>query len=113
MKPKIAHINYLRNIREDVDELFGEKGISVASARTLDDFLKEHGDLTDYKILLYHPGIKEQHRLKEIKEKYPNLTLALFTPSRQHYLNSDIPFLSSMQFEQTLDFVRYHLENDN
>jgi len=97
MEPKCAWIDHC----VDLNVLFAmelrQRGIQLDARRTLDEFLSEF-DLKDYPVLLYHPGIKEQHNLQKVVEKYPDITLALITApcSGTDYkrIQSDIPIFT-------------------
>ena len=77
MKPKCAWIDHSADSVLFALEL-RQRGIQLDVRATLDLFLEDF-DLKDYPVLLYHPGINEQHKIKEVMEKYPNLNVALIT----------------------------------
>ena len=99
----IDHEGY--NHIELVGEL-KERGIRVEPRATLDLFLQDL-DLNDYPVLLYHPGIRAQHRLREVVERFPHTTVAVIVQScsREEYQKYDLPILSYNP-DEVAEFVR-------
>ncbi len=92
MKPKAAWIDHCGGLNVLFAMEIRQGGIELAAAGSLDQFLSKH-DLDSFPVLLYHPGVKEQHRVKEVMENYPNLTVAFITApgSSGEYHEFDIP----------------------
>jgi hypothetical protein len=110
MQPRAAWIDHC----DGTNALFAMQlrwsGVDLAVASTLDEFLREH-DLNDFPVLMYHPGREEQHKIVEVIQKYPKLTVALITApgSGGDYrsLKSDIPVLT-YDAEHAEKFIREH-----
>lgn len=106
MKPRLAYIDYsiygtlmVINLRE--------RGITIVGAETLDDFLTKNR-MEDFPALLYHPGIQQQHLLREIPKRFPHLKIACVTSptSRGDYLSSSLPIFSYNSIDAIEKWVR-------
>jgi len=95
MKPKCAWIDHEGYQHIEFWKELERREIQVDVGATLDTFL-QHFDLNDYPVLLYHPGIRQQHRIKEVVERYPNTTVALIIDScsLKDYRQFEIPVLN-------------------
>ncbi len=85
--PKLAYIDYSTAGSQMVIELW-ERNLEIAGAESLDDFLTRN-DMQDYPVLLFHPGVNQQHQLRELPERFPHLKIAIVTSptSGGEYLN--------------------------
>lgn len=60
--------------------LIGElesRGFEVSPSSSIDDFLSEYGDLSNFEGILYNPGKLEQWRIKDIPIRFPSLKFAM------------------------------------
>ena len=105
-KPRLAYIDYTACGTLMVINL-RERGIIIAGAETLDDFLTKNR-MEDFPALLYHPGIKQQHLLREIPKKFPHLKIAGITSptSGGDYLSSNLPVFSYNSIDAIEKWIR-------
>jgi hypothetical protein len=110
IKPKCAWIDICGELNVLFAMELRQRGIQLDTRSTLEEFLQEF-NLNDYPVLLYHPGIKEQHRLKEVIESYPNTKVALITApcsgSDYKKIQSDIP-----TFAYEVDYVEQFIRDN-
>lgn len=111
MNKKLAYIDYKAGtlvVTMLVREL-RNRGINVDFDKTLEQFLQER-DLSNYSILLYHPGIKHQKSIEIIRSEYPDITLALITStgSTGEYLIPDTPIFDYKSVDEIVKFIMDH-----
>lgn len=89
-EPKLAYIDYTTCGTLMVMEL-RQNGVTVAGASSLDDFLSRN-DLMKFPVLLFHPGVKQQHLVPQVMRDFPHLKVALVTSptSGGDYFGSDL-----------------------
>ena len=114
---KCAWIDHLLSINFMFGIELRAKGIQVDARESLREFLADF-DLSHYPVLLFHPGVKNQHRLLELRQNYPHTRVALITAvgSGADYknLSKDISFLTynadliESFIKETYDLMRTH-----
>lgn len=105
VRPRAAYIEYTGKFKAILVNLRDFCGVEVADARTLEEFLKNHGSLDNFPCLLYHPGVDRQHTIKEVRETYPMLNMGVFTGGG---ISSYEP---EVIHERGVDFIRTELED--
>ena len=105
-EPKLAYIDYTHFGALMVIQL-RENRIDVAGASSLDDFLSRH-DLKEFPVLLFHPGVKQQHFVSKVMKDYPHLKVAFVTSptSGGDYFGSDLLVFSYDSVKAIEEFVR-------
>jgi hypothetical protein len=77
LKMKVAYIDYKSD--PDFINRLKEKGIDLVVSDTLNQFEMNGYSLSDFQVLLFHPGINHQYEIGDVKKRYPNLALVIVT----------------------------------
>lgn len=111
MEPRVAYIDYmLGGMEAFLMELEDETGLEIPSARDLDEFCEEY-NLETFRILFYHPGIDQQDKIRDIRENYPKLTLAILAGEHIRYKAQKGVYFLSSDIGSLSNFIRNHLKN--
>jgi hypothetical protein len=110
-KPRAAWIDHCGGINVLFAMELRQRGIELAAASTLEQFLERH-DLQTFPVLFYHPAIQEQHKFFEVQKQYPNTIVALITApcsdgDYKQFRNADIPVFT-YDVDSVERFVREH-----
>jgi len=86
-----------------------KRGVEVCARQFLDEMYFPHEPTLDsFPVLLYHPGITEQHFIRGLREKRPNLSIAIITGPifSGEYGDQEVPIFDYIDVNRIVDFIR-------